>query len=316
MMRLTTILALFFYGVVLSQKTIQDVECVSRIGGTRLVTLLSDNSLWWSAADDSWEQISKNGLPNDKKIVSAHLYLKYGGLSGKSTLIAVLEDSTLWWFNENQWELVKNITVEPGSNIKIMKPYVKFGGMGFATPETRFFMLRSDNTLWWATPEDNYKKIDLGGLPPNVEITHISTYQKFGMMGSSETRFVVSLADSSIWWYADGSQWNKIDMQGLPAGYKVKNMITYLKMGMVNEGRLVIQLDNNTIWWKSVQDKGWRALDMAGLPNDQKIKSIDIYQKFSISGETRLIALYEDNSVWWYADKQGWKKYELKNLLN
>jgi len=314
-MRLITFFAVLCFGTLWGQKTIQDVECVSRIGGTRLVTLLSDNSVWWSAADDSWEQIPKKGLPSDIKIVSVHLYLKYAGLSGNSTLVAILEDNTMWWFNEGQWELVKNKTVEAGTKIKLMKPYVKFGGMGFVTPETRFFMLRSDNTLWWATAEDNYKKIDKSGLPDNIEITNITTYQVFGMMGSSENRLIVSIADNSLWWYSDGEKWQNVEMKGLAAGYKINNLTSYLKMGMTSEGRLVIQLDDNTIWWRAARDKAWRPLEMNGLPNDQKIKSFDIFQKVSISSETRIITLYQDNTIWWYAEKQGWKKYDLKNLL-
>ena len=82
-----------------------------------------------------------------------------------------------------------------------------------------------------------------------------------------------------------------------------------------SEGRLVMQLADNTIWWKAAKDKAWRSLEMEGLPKDQKIKNIEIYQKFGGSTGTRIIVLYEDNSIWWYAEKQGWKKYELKNLL-
>jgi hypothetical protein len=316
-MKLITLLAFISFGTMMGQKSIQDIECINKVGGTRFVTLMSDNSVWWSIADDSWSEVSRNGLPTDKKIASVHVYLKYGIVSADSTLIAILDDSSMWWFNEGKWELVKNKTIQPGAKVKIMKPYVKFGSFG--STETRFFMLCDDNTLWWAAPEDNYKKIDKSGLPDNLEITNISTYQKFGMMGDTETRYVISLADNTIWWYADGKKWQKVEMDGLPSGYKIVNMTTYLKMSMMSpsssEGRLVMQLADNTIWWKAAKDKAWRSLEMEGLPKDQKIKNIEIYQKFGGSTGTRIIVLYEDNSIWWYAEKQGWKKYELKNLL-
>lgn len=318
-MKLITLLAFLSFGSLLGQKSIQDIECVNKLGGTRFVSLLSDNTVWWSAADDSWNEIPKVGLPTDKKIASIHVYLKLSLLSGDSTLIAVLDDSTLWWFNENKWELIPNKSLKPDTKIKMFRPYVKFTGMMGST-ETRFFMLSNDNKLWWSTTDDNFKPIDKSGLPENVEIANISTYQKFGMMGNSETRYVITLADNTVWWYAEGKKWEKTETEGLPAGFKIANMTTYLKTSLMggpsaSEGRLVLQLEDNSIWWKAAKDKGWRSLDMNGLPKGQKIKSLEIYQKFTSSSGTRVILVFEDNSIWWYVEKQGWKQFELKNLL-
>ncbi|WP_284652836.1 hypothetical protein [Flavobacterium terrisoli] len=318
MKKLFILLAFISIGTSWSQKSIQDIECITKLGGTRFVTLLSDNSVWWSVAEEPWSEVPRTGLPTDKKIASIHVYLKLNLLSADSTLIAVLDDSTLWWFNDNKWESIPNKSIKPDTKIKMFKPYVKFGSFGGT--ETRFFMLSSDNTLWWSAPDENFKPIDKSGLPANVEITNISTYQKFGMMGGSETRYVVTLADNTVWWYADGKKWEKTETDGLPSGFKIANMTTYLKTSMMggpsaSEGRLVLQLEDNSVWWKAAKDKGWRSLETGGLPKGQKIKSLEIYQKFTSSSGTRVILVFEDNSIWWYAEKQGWQKFELKNLL-
>jgi len=69
----------------------------------RLIAALEDNSLWWIATDSkNWEQLKVEGLPSGYQIRSFQVYQKYNGLSADTRVVLLLEDNTIWWFDEKK----------------------------------------------------------------------------------------------------------------------------------------------------------------------------------------------------------------------
>ena len=110
------------------------------------------------------------------------------------------------------------------------------------------------------------------GLPENASFKRFTAYMKIGggalIAGASayEGRLIGVLQDESIWWFpTNGKSWKKLDIAGLPAGFKVKTLEVYQKYpGMTDETRLIALLEDNNIWWYS-ENKGWTRLDTKGL---------------------------------------------------
>lgn len=65
----------------------------------RFVAVLENESIWWCAVSGkSWTKLDTKGLPEAYKIKSLKAYQKYGGLTGETRLLILLEDGSLWWY--------------------------------------------------------------------------------------------------------------------------------------------------------------------------------------------------------------------------
>jgi len=294
-------------------KSIEEVQCLPKLSQTTFVTLLSDNTVWWSANGSGWQKVPATGLPANSKIRMINVYTKPSLGNKSSRLVVLLEDNTMWWYTDGDpWEKLSSTGLPKNAVMKILQPYVKYGAMGFG--DTRFVALLEDNTMWWYAVNKEWETVPSEGLPSKYVVTGFGTYQKSAMMGT-DTRYVITLADNSLWW-TDGKKWKALESSGLPAGAVFKKFTAYMKVGALNiEGRLIAVLSDESIWWLPSSGKNWKKLDVAGLPKDYKVKSVEIYQKHAgMLGETRLILLMEDNTIWWWADSKGWSNLDTKEL--
>ena len=139
--------------------------------------------------------------------------------------------------------------------IKHFDSFIKLSDMS-----TRYVAVLEDNTIWWYSPDQNWKKSNIDGLPDGFNIKHFSAYSK----PDGTSRYVTVLSDNSIWWYAPETlKWTKSSVEGLPSGYSVKFFKAFLK----EEGtRYVVVLEDNSIFWYA-PDQIWKKSTMDGLPN-------------------------------------------------
>jgi hypothetical protein len=180
--------------------------------------------------------------------------------------------------------------------------------------ESRFFIAESDSKMWFFA-DNELKAVPADGLPKGFHLQYLKTYQKYGMMGSSETRYIGVLKDNSIWW-TSGKKWQKMEATGLPANTTIKLFDAYMKYALMgnHEGRLVTVLSDNSFWFIPAQNKKWVNIPSTGLPKDYKVKLFKVYQKYGTGDDARLLVALEDDSLWWYADGKGWASISTKGL--
>lgn len=300
----------------LNAQDIKSVQAYFKLDGTRYLSLLSDNSIWWFASGDKWQEIPKQNLPK-KTIKHIDAFVKIGLGSYETRIITVLEDNSIWWYaKEGDWQQVDNSGLPTNLSIKDFKSYVKIGSMG--STESRIILVLEDNTIWWYALGKKWGKVAANGMPENSSIKFLRTYQKIGMM-SSETRFVAVLNDNSVWWFAEGNKWKQVEKPNLPSDKNIEQFEIYMKnasaLSNVQEGRLITLLEDQSIFWIAANDKSWRQLEHKGLPQNKKINELKTYQKYGgIGSETRLLALLDDNTLWWFAEGKRWTAVPMSGL--
>jgi len=87
--------------------------------------------------------------------------------------------------------LVISTTALFAQEVKHLSAYVK------PTGESRYAISMTNNTIWWADPNDGkWTNVLTNGLPKGFEIKNLAAYIK----PNGQSRYVISLADHSIWW--------------------------------------------------------------------------------------------------------------------
>ena len=238
----------------------------------RLVAILDDNTMWWCLEGESWEKISGAGLPNNAKIKFFKPYVKSSGMGAMDTrFIAVLDNNTMWWYAlEQPWKQVSSAGLPANYVVTGIGTYQKVAMMG---TETRYLITLSDNTIWWYADGKKWQQLEGEGLPANASFKKFTAYLKISeaafinAAAGWEGRLVGVLADESVWWFAaNGKTWKKLDMNGLPKGYKIKSLEVYQKYpGLSGETRVILLMEDNSIWWYS-ESKGWSKFNATGLP--------------------------------------------------
>lgn len=290
-------------------KNVEDVFCMITDGEKpRFVTLLSDNTVWWSINGGTWTQISNTGLPEGRKIKM---------IDGNSTAIAVLDDNTLWTYIPGKaWSSLSSAGLPKDGIVKLLKVYLKYT-LSSAVP--RCIVILEDNTAWWLLPGKPWQSVPVAGLPDQYVINDWGVYQKTGSFGY-ETRCLVTLSDNTVWWYADGKKWQKLDTSGMPPNATFKKFAAYMKtLGRVSgridlEGRLAAVFRDESIWWVTATKKEWEQIDTGDLPKGYKIKALEVFQDY-FEDAVRLIIILEDNSIWWYAEYKGWTPVDTEELI-
>jgi len=312
---------LFLISIITLGQSIEDVKGLGKISETKLVSLLSDHSIWWSPEGKAWQKVPLQGLPANSSMKLIEVYVKFAGTNKNTRLVAVLEDNSMWWYADGgSWEKISTAGLPKNAVVKIFKPYVKTGSFG--SLDTRFVVVLDNNTMWWYALDEPWRPVSSEGLPAGYVITNLGSYQKVGMMGT-ETRYMLTLSDNSVWWFAEGKKWQQLESSGLPANSTFKKFTAYMKISgdaiftryATWEGRLVGVLSDESIWWFATNGKTWKKLETNGLPKGYKIRSLSVFQKYpGMMGETRVILLLEDNSVWWYGENKGWSKVNTTGL--
>ncbi|HEX6334800.1 MAG TPA: hypothetical protein VFZ78_11275 [Flavisolibacter sp.] len=145
-----------------------------------------------------------------KKIIS------YSKGTSETRVLTLLSDNTMWWSNTTKpWAEVTKKGLPAGTEILDIESYQKTGMVG---TDTRLILLTGDgNIFWFATESKGWEKIETTGLPKDRKIIDISVYVKFPGQMMEKMRLVALMADNSIWWFAPGSEWQQLELQGLPA---------------------------------------------------------------------------------------------------
>ncbi|HYV94721.1 MAG TPA: hypothetical protein VE978_23305 [Chitinophagales bacterium] len=234
------------------------------IADTRLIVVMDDNSMWWYKEGEKWEQVPSQGLPEGKPIKIFESYVKTVMGISESRYAVILDDNSIYWYSPgDNWAKVPPKGLPSGFNVKFFKSYVKYGMMG--STEARYVVILDDNSIWWYADGNDWEKLESKGLPAGQDITQFDTYLKMKVAGMPEARLVTVLADQSIWWLAVGAKdWEKIDVKGLPSGYKIKSFKVYQKYAGIPQTRLLALLDDNTMWWYD-DKQGWTAVPTTGL---------------------------------------------------
>jgi len=313
MKKLVVVSIVMLFAQFSQSQTITDLQAYYKFDGTRIVTLLSNSTIWWFTEDKGWQQLPQDGLTG-KVVTKIGVYIKTGVGSGDTRLIAVTSDNQFFWYTEGKpWELIKTEGLPDGYSVKIFTPYFKPSGLGFSG-HTRYFLAQNDNSMWWFN-EEKWEKLSAEGLPSNYDLKFMKTYQKYGMMGGNETRYISVLNDNTIWWSA-GKKWEKVATKGLTEGKAVTQFDVYMKfplMGMP-EGRLVAVLSDESFWFMAVNNKNWQSLESTGLPAKYKVKYLKVFQKWGSSESGRIVVTLEDDSIWWFAEGKGWTKINTAGL--
>jgi hypothetical protein len=226
-----------------------------------------------------------------------------------------------WYAAGKGWERIESSGLAQKS-IRYFRAYVK--NSGIANIETRFLAVMDDNSMYWFAPNSPWKSVTSEGLPANYVVTGVGTYQKRGLMSTAtETRYVITLADGSLWWYGGGKKWQKVDAEGLPANANFKDFTAYMKISGdiyitgygTFDGRLIGVLSDESIWWFATNGKTWKKLETTGLPKGYKVRSLSVFEKQpGLLGETMAIVVLDDNSVWRYMEGKNWTKFNTTGL--
>ena len=294
-------------------QSIIDLQAYYKLGGTRVITLLSNNTMWLHTDDKGWQQLPSDGL-SGKSVKKLAVYIKTSIGSMDTRLVAVTSDNKIYWYSEGSpWEEVATTGLPNGFDVKIFTPYFKIAGLGWVG-YTRYFMAQNDNTMWLFN-DGKWDKLSSEGLPSGYNLKSVKSYQKYGMMGSTETRIIGVLADNSIW-FTGGKKWEKVETKGLPDGADIKLFDTYMKFSLMGQpdGRLVCVLSDNTFWYMAASNKKWINLESTGLPAKYKVKFLKVFQKYAGTESGRLIITLEDNTIWWFAESTGWTKVDTAGL--
>src|SRR5687767_2265719 len=111
-----------------SSQTIKDLQAYYKLSGSRIATLLSDNSVWWWAEDKGWQKVPNKGLES-KTLTSLSAYVGFG-----DTRVSVLaSDNTIWTYSESKstWEPVKHTGLASNAGVKIFNAYYKPSAVGW-----------------------------------------------------------------------------------------------------------------------------------------------------------------------------------------
>ncbi len=123
---------------------------------SRYVVVMEDNSIWWFAPGQAWQESSVEGLPSgyDIKFLAC-----YSHKDGSTRYTVVLADNSIWWFApEQMWEKSTVDGLPSGYSIKDFNAYSKSEG-------TRYVALLGDNSIWWFAPGQAWQQSSGKGLP-------------------------------------------------------------------------------------------------------------------------------------------------------
>lgn len=303
-------LIIFLYS---SAQQIIDMQAYSKLGGTRVTVLLSNNTMMWYSNGTGWQTIPKDGLDN-RNIVKLAVYQKTSLGENGTRLVAVADDNSLWWYLDGKpWEKVPTAGLPAKYSVKILTPYFKPSGIGW-TGSTRYLLVQNDNSMWCFI-DDSWVPVSSDELPGKYEFKSLKSYQKYGMMGGSETRYIGVLKDNTIWWSA-GKKWQEQETKGLTEGVGIKLFDVYMKFSIMGqpEGRLVCVQDDNTFWFVAAGNKIWKKIDNKGLPANYKVKFLKVFQNWGSVDAGRLLITLEDNSIWWFDEGKGWTAVDVSSL--
>ncbi len=312
MKKLVLLLLILCSTTSLVAQDIQQIQAYTKLeGSTRIIALLSDQSGWFYTLENGWRTLPVDEFP-DGEVKFLDVYQK----GFNTRLMTVLEDNSIWWSKEDSWEKITSKGLPENYKINDFKPYSKIGLYGMT--KTRVVTLLEDNSLWWYANDNDWQQVKTTGLPKEEKIEFIRTYQKYSMMGSSDTRYVVLMSDNSIWWFsAKAKKWKEFSGDDLPNDKPIRLLEVYSKSNQMTmpEGRLIAVLSDESIWWGSAKNEYWEQVNTDDLPENYKIKSIKVYQKMSsIKASTRLLVLLEDNSIWWYVNGEGFSPVDMSTL--
>jgi hypothetical protein len=312
-MKIKLFIGLLLASMSLSAQQMKIIGAYFRMDGTRYVGVSTDNQLW-TFAKKKWQPFGGAQLP-EKSIKFMDVGMEIVFAAYRVKVVAVQEDNTIWWnTNGKTWERISPKGLPADAGITDFCMYVN--PESFNGSESRFLALMNNNTMWWHSLGDPWKQIPSETLPAGDSVRYLRAYYKPGMIGG--TRCIAKLKSNELWWF-DGAKWKKFECPGRPGTEPFKHFEVYAKRagsyGVEEGGRIVAVLEDNSIWWCTVDGKSWSPMDTKGLPDGFQVRYLKSYQKNTgYTCETRLIVLLEDGSMWWYANGNGWEKVPMEGL--
>ncbi len=291
---ITLIISLMLLPQLIAQE-IKAIQAYARLSGTRIIAI-TDQGTRIYMKKEGWQDVPLDELP-EGKVKHLDAYHKLSG----SSLMAVLSDESIWSYNDN-WESLTPKGLPKDYKVKAFKPYTKFRMTG-GTTSGRAFVVLENNDMYRYTENGAWESLHKTGLPQNLDIIHISSFQQPKMM-SFNTGIVITTSDQSIYYrVVDDKKWSKYKAKQLPAGYEIQAIDCYLKSSVMGrpEGRIILAMKDGSIWWSAEKDDNWSELKVKGLPKDYRIKSLKVFQK---GMSPRVLILLEDNTIWWYANDE------------
>lgn len=162
---LSFLLVLFFQKTNLFAQEVSIKKTISFVKGfsdadTRIIALLSNNTIVWTTGEKNWEKVSLTGLPN-LEINDLEVFVKSNMMSVDTRLLVLLNDNTIWWHaDEKPWEKVKSDGL-PNLTIKDISVYTKIGGT--ILNSTRIIATLQDNSIYWYA-NGKWQKMTTKGL--------------------------------------------------------------------------------------------------------------------------------------------------------
>lgn len=144
------------------KKTLSYVKSTNE-GESRMVSLLSNNTIWWTDGKMEWKPISMAGLPVQEEIIDFEVYQKIGMMSMETRYIVLLKNSSIWWFADGKdWSEISKKGLPEGKVIQDISPYSKNQTMG--GQQTRIIAVCSDNSMYWFNGSE-WQPLTTKGLP-------------------------------------------------------------------------------------------------------------------------------------------------------
>ncbi len=132
---------------------------------TRIVALLSDNTMHWYDGKKEWQAIPKTGLPSGIEIQDLEVYQKPGMMTMDTRFVLLSTDNSIYWYAEKKgWEKIDSKGMPEGKKIRDITVHLKGDGLGYGG-SMRLIAQLDDNTVWWVAPNSEWKKLETAGLP-------------------------------------------------------------------------------------------------------------------------------------------------------
>lgn len=131
---------------------------------SRIATLLSNNTIWWSAIDKEWEQVPSEGMPKNEEIIDFEVYQKSGMMSLETRYMILTSKNSIWWYaDKKDWEQIETTSLPKNKKIKDISVFNK--GTGSYVQGVRIIAVLDDNSIWWYAASSGWQTLALTGLP-------------------------------------------------------------------------------------------------------------------------------------------------------
>jgi hypothetical protein len=242
-----------------------------------------------------------------QNIKSVQAYSKFS----TTRIIVLTEDNqTAYYTTDAGWRALP-VKELPEGEIKFLDVYHTVRG-------SSLMVVMADNSIWQIV-NDEWSKLEVGGLPQDYSVEEFKPFSKVKMYGATELQVVMLLNDNTLWLYSEKDGWESLSKTGIPESSKILKLATYQKMkGMMSiVSTFLVSLEDRSMLFFDLKKKKWKEFKTEQLPKNTKVNSLHSYLKYSVMGvpKGRIIVSLSDQSIWWCAEEdQDWNKLDKSGL--